>query len=133
MRLTFYFAISVLVVLSHAIVANAQAAKCELVGEVRDQAGSVIAQASLTLTETATGLISKQRAEDGNYTITNLKPGFYHIAVEADGFKQTVREGVRLATGERVRLDFVLEPGAVSETVTVNQDASLLRTESGSL
>jgi len=40
---------------------------------------------------------------------------------------------VRLATGERVRLDVVLEPGAVSELVTIVQDASLLRTESGGL
>jgi hypothetical protein len=62
-----------------------------------------------------------------------LKPGLYNITIEANGFKQSVREGVRLATGERVRLDFVLEPGAVTEVVTINQDASLLRTESGSL
>ena len=49
------------------------------------------------------------------------------------GFKQSLREGVRLATGERVRLDVVLDPGAVTELVTVVQDASLLRTESGGL
>jgi hypothetical protein len=133
MRRSSHVVICALLLLSGGISAGGQAAKSELVGEVRDQNGSLVAQARLTLTETATGLISNQIADHGNYTITNLKPGLYNIAVEADGFKQTVREGVRLATGERVRLDFVLEPGAVTETVTVTQDASLLRTESGSL
>jgi hypothetical protein len=50
--------------------------------------------------------------------MTNLKPGIYNVAVEAGGFKQSLREGVRLATGERVRLDVVLDPGAVTELVT---------------
>jgi hypothetical protein len=112
---------------------SGQAAKSELVGEVRDQNGSLVTQARVTLTDTATGQIFSGTPNDGNYTVTNLRPGLYNITVEASGFKQSIREGVRLATGERVRLDFVLEPGAVNEVVTVTQDASLLRTESGSL
>ena len=133
MRPTFCFAVWALTVLAYVSVAQAQAAKAELVGEVRDQNGSLVTQARITATEVATSQTSQATTEDGSYTITNLRPGLYNIAVEARGFKQSVREGVRLATGERVRLDFVLEPGAVSEVVTVNQDASLLRTESGSL
>jgi len=43
------------------------------------------------------------------------------------------REGVQLATGERVRLDLEMTPGGVDESVTITGDASLLRTESGSL
>jgi len=111
----------------------AQAAKAELIGEVRDRNGSLVSQARISLTEGATGQTSISTATDGNFTVTNLRPGLYNITIEAGGFKQSRREGVRLATGERVRLDFVLEPGAVSEVVTINQDASLLRTESGSL
>jgi len=111
----------------------AQAAKAELIGEVRDRNGSLVSQARISLTEGATGQTAISTATDGNFTVTNLRPGLYNITVEAGGFKQSRREGVRLATGERVRLDFVLEPGAVSEVVTINQDASLLRTESGSL
>jgi hypothetical protein len=34
-----------------------------------------------------------------------------------------LREGVRLATGERIRLDFVLEAGSVSESVLIKSDA----------
>ncbi len=110
-----------------------QAAKSELVGEVRDQNGALVQNAKVSLTEVATGQTSAKISDDGTFIMTNLKPGIYNVAVEANGFKQSVREGVRLATGERVRLDVVLDPGAVSELVTIVQDASLLRTESGGL
>src|SRR5215831_17469570 len=133
MRRLFHLAIYTALLFSYGVSTKAQAAKVELLGEVRDQNGSLVAQARITLTETLTGQTFNGSANDGNYTITNLRPGLYNITVAANGFKQTAQAGVRLATGERVRLDFTLEPGAVTEVVTINQDASLLRTESGSL
>src|ERR1700682_2059736 len=130
-------AIYFLVVLSYltsAQLIHAQAGKAELTGAVRDQNSAVITQARVIFTEVATGqTFSATVTNSGVYTITNLKPGTYNFAVEADGFKRFLREGVRLATGERVRVDVELQPGAVAENVTVNQDASLLRTESSSL
>src|SRR5215210_3815761 len=115
-------------------IAHAQAGQSEVTGEVRDQAGAAVARAQVNATEVATGQSSASTTEDGGvYTITNFKPGAYTITVEAAGFKRLVREGVQLVTGERVRVDATLEPGAVEESVTVNAGASLLRTESGSL
>lgn len=115
-------------------VAHAQAGQSEVTGEVRDQAGAAVAQARVTAAEVSTGQSFTSTTGDGGvYAITNLKPGAYTIAVEAAGFKRLTREGVQLVTGERVRVDATLEPGAVSESVTVNAGASLLRTESGSL
>ena len=116
------------------ICVNAQAGKGELTGTVTDQSGALVTQAKVDLTEIATDQsFSTTLSSDGNYTLTNLKPGTYTVAVEAAGFKRFIREGVRLATGERVRLDVKLEPGEITESVTVSQDASLLRSESGSL
>src|SRR5262249_48727360 len=102
-----------LILISFAITAYPQAAKSELVGEVRDQAGALVANAKVSLTDIATGQTTAKISGDGTYIMTNLKPGIYNIAVEANGFKQSIREGVRLATGERVRLDVVLDPGAI--------------------
>src|SRR6185369_15107301 len=101
MRLTFYF----LIILVLASTAFPQAAKSELVGEVRDQNGALVQNVKVSLTEVATGQTSSKTTSDGSFIITNLKPGIYNVAVEAEGFKQSLREGVRLATGERVRLD----------------------------
>ncbi len=112
--------------------ANGQAGKAELIGEVKDQSGALV-PAKLTVTEVATDQTLIKDTADGTYLLTNLKPSIYTVTVEADGFKRSIHENIRLATGERIRLDVVLEPGAVSELVTITQDASLLRTESGSL
>ena len=133
MRLISYITFCCLIVVSLAGSAYTQAAKSELVGEVRDQNGALVQNAKVTLTEVATGQTSSKISADGSFIMTNLKPGIYNVSVEAEGFKQSLREGVRLATGERVRMDVVLDPGAVTELVTVVQDASLLRTESGGL
>src|SRR5262249_52155719 len=95
-----------------------QAAKAELIGNVRDQNRALIPQATITLTDTTNQQTISAPAGDGLYIITNLKPGVYDVTASANGFKQTLRKGVRLATGERVRLDLVLEPGAVTESVT---------------
>ena len=133
MRFITGIALFSLLVLIQASPATGQAAKAELLGQVKDQNSGLIQRATIVVTDTASGQSISKVAEDGNYTFTNLKPGTYNISVEANGFKQSVREGVRLSTGERVRVDVVLEPGSVSELLTVSQDASLLRTETGSL
>lgn len=114
--------------------ASAQAAQAELTGEVRDQTGATLASVRVTLTAVETRLvITTTSGESGIYLFTNVPPGSYAITAEAAGFKRTVREGVQLSTGERVRADIELNAGNVDEIVTVTADASLLRTESASL
>src|SRR5258705_2207104 len=126
--------IVVLCCLTFTVLVYGKAGKAELTGEVHDQNGAIVTKSRVVATEVATSQsFSSTVTDSGNYTIISMKPGTYTVSVEADGFKRYVREGVRLATGERVRLDVVLDPGAVAESVTITQDASLLRTESGSL
>ena len=119
---------------SSVVTVQAQAGKAELTGEVKDQNGAIVAKSRVIVRDAASAQSYTTTVTDsGDYTLTNLRPGTYTVTVEADGFKRFIRDGVRLATGERVRVDGVLQPGAVTESVLVNQDASLLRTESGSL
>lgn len=113
---------------------RAQAGQGELTGEIRDAAGSGVAKAAIAVTQVETGEVTKAvTGEDGLYTITNLRPGTYMITVTADGFRRFVREGVRLLTGERIRVEIALSIGKVDEVIAVTADASLLRTESSSL
>ncbi len=114
--------------------AMAQAAQSELTGDVRDAASAGVANATVTVKQTETGDVTKTTSgKDGVYTVTNLRPGLYTITVEAASFRRFVQEGVRLTTGERIRLDVALTAGGVNEEVKVTADASLLRTETGSL
>jgi hypothetical protein len=69
----------------------------------------------------------------GVYSFPNLKPGGYTVTFTADGFKQLMREGLRAATGESIRIDAVLQLGDEHDTVSVKTESPILRTESGSL
>jgi len=122
-----------ILLLAAAVAVRGQAGSAEITGEVRDSAGALVTQARISITQTATSHTVTTLAGSGTYSVINLKPGTYNFTVEATGFKQLVRENVRLQTGERVRLDFVLPAGAISETVIIRSDAPLLRTEAGSL
>jgi hypothetical protein len=122
------------VLLTGAPATRAQAGRSEITGIVHDQSGALIPRGQIR----ATGDFTRQSftssiGNAGTFTITNLKPGPYTVTVEAPGFKTYVQSGVQLTTGERVRLDITLEPGQLSESVTISEDASPLRTESGSL
>jgi hypothetical protein len=114
--------------------ADSQAARGTISGEVRDPSTSVVPNAKITLIEIRTNQgYSTKTDESGFYAIINLAPGSYTLAAEAKDFKRFVQEGIQLATGESIRVDPSLAVGSPSESITVNSDASLLRSESGSL
>jgi Carboxypeptidase regulatory-like domain len=114
--------------------ALSQAGQAELTGEVRDGAGDGVAQATVTVTQVDTKDVTNTKTgKNGGYRVTHLRPGLYIITVEAPGFRRFVREGVRMMTGERIRVDVALSTGGVEEEIKVSSDASLLRTETGSL
>src|SRR5262245_53163943 len=99
----------------------AQAGQAELTGEVRDANGAVVAQATVTITQVDTGeVVTATTSKSGIFTVTNLRPGIYTIAVSAPNFRRAVREGLRLTTGERIRVDVALTAGNVNEEVTVS-------------
>ncbi len=114
--------------------ASAQAGQAEVTGSITDEGGAGVAGATVTLNEVGTNTNAVATSgSDGTYTATNLEPGLYLLIVEAQGFRRLRREGVMLRVGERVRVDLALSVGDVQESVTISADASLLRTESGSL
>jgi len=55
------------------------------------------------------------------------------ISVTVPGFKKSVRQGLTVQVAQTLRLDIALEVGSASESVTVTEEAPLLKTESGEL
>src|SRR6476659_2257260 len=114
--------------------ARAQTAAGEITGVVKDQAGAGVPGATITVTDTRTNLRRVAVSTgDGVYTAPSLAPGEYRLDVELAGFKPVRREGVRLATGEKARIDFDLSVGDIREQVTVVGDAPVVRAETASL
>lgn len=113
---------------------SAQAGFAELTGEVRSEDGTAVHDCNVTATELATNqAISVTTGHQGLFTLFHLRPGSYRIEAGTAGFRPSVREGVQLVTGERVRIDFTLAIGTFTEAATVTADAPLLQTESSSL
>src|SRR5690606_31682962 len=71
--------------------------------------------------------------DQGLYTIPALPPGLYQVAVNMEGFRSVVRDGVRLEVNQSARLDLSLEVRAVTETVEVTGAPPLLESDTSSL
>ncbi|MCI0392533.1 MAG: TonB-dependent receptor [Acidobacteria bacterium] len=128
-KLSLASSLLMLLTLSTAI-AFGQAVTGSIVGNVTDTGGAAVAGAKITITETSTGIsrVATTNSE-GGYVFTYLPPGTYRIEIEKQGFKTFSRDGVLIATGERLRVDGVISVGNISERVEVSATAPLLQTE----
>jgi len=120
--------------LSLGLGAFAQSDRGTITGTISDPAGAVIANAPVEAKNVATGtLYPVATTGTGNYTLSELPVGTYEISVTAPGFKKAVRTGVEVASQTTFRVDFTLQVGAATESVTITAEAPLLKTESGEL
>jgi hypothetical protein len=108
--------------LSFSVHAQTQSLNAQIEGTVVDTTGAPVARATITATNLETGTKRLAVAENGTYRIPLLPLGTYSIMAEAAGFKRLVRNGVVLNTGQAAVVEMRLEPGGVSETVTVSSD-----------
>jgi hypothetical protein len=102
----------------------------EFTGTVADPSGAVIAGASITVTNEATGVArTAETNEAGSYTVPFLNPGVYTITAESEGFRSARTAGLTLQVGAAVRNNFTLEVGVVTEVVEVEAGAQMLQTQ----
>ncbi|HWS88865.1 MAG TPA: TonB-dependent receptor [Pyrinomonadaceae bacterium] len=103
--------------------ARAQVLYGSLTGNVTDSAGAAVRGATVTALNTATNLSKETTTNDeGIYQFSDLLPGVYKVSITGQGFTTSVSEGVNIEVNNVRRLDMTLQPGGVSDTVTVNAD-----------
>jgi len=110
---------------------TAQELSATVNGTVTDQTGAVLAGASVTVLRADTNTAARTVTTDhsGDYVVTNLDPGVYKITVKAASFKSFVTTNVALHVAEKLSVNAILTPGAVSENVTVEADEIALQTD----
>ncbi len=124
---------SVCVVL-FAVCAFAQSDRGTITGTVSDPAGAVVANAPIQAKNLGTGVeYASATSTTGYYTLLQLPPGNYQVSVAVPGLKKYNRSGLTVEVAQTLRIDIMLEVGSATESVTVTESASLLRTESGEL
>jgi hypothetical protein len=102
---------------------EAQVAGGTISGTVVDASGSVIPNASVSITNVATGINrSVTTNSDGIYTAPNLLPASYELTFTAPGFKTEVRRGIDLTVGATVSLNMTMQVGTTKETVQVQSE-----------
>src|SRR5580692_7115237 len=114
--------------------AFAQSDRGSITGVVVDPGGAVVANATIEAKSAETGArYEAATTATGNYTISELAPGTYEVSISVPGFKKYVRPNLALLVGQILRIDAMLEVGNATESITVNEAAPLLNTESGEL
>ena len=102
-----------------------------IVGTVTDSSGAVVPNAAVTLTNMGTNIAVKTTTNgSGEYVVTPLLVGRYSVTCDKPGFKTEIQSGVTVDVQSRVRVDFVMQVGAVAQTVEVTAANPLLQTDS---
>src|SRR5258708_31354882 len=108
--------------------AMAQTNTSSIAGSVTDASGSVVPNATITVTQAETGFERQATtAASGDYVLPQLPPGKYLMNVRATGFQTTVVKDVVLAIAQREVVNINLNVGQVSEQVTVTGEAAQLK------
>jgi hypothetical protein len=114
--------------------AYAQTNRGGISGNVIDQSGAAVPSAAVVIINAGTNEIRKLSTSDkGTFILENLDPVTYRIEASAPGFKKAVLNDVKVDTSTVVTANLVLKAGDVSTEVTVTDNASLVKTESGAL
>src|ERR1017187_5524531 len=112
----------------------AQSVSGRILGIVTDKSGGVVVGATVIVTDVERGAKRTIVTDaSGQYVAPELPPGIYTVRVEAAGFKAVERPNIQLEVAKDVTIDVSLQPGEVTQTVTVTQQVPLLDTTSSSL
>src|SRR2546422_4998836 len=98
-------------------------------GHVSDSTGASVPKALVKATNDQTGVSrSAFSAEDGYYRIPDLLAGTYQVRVELSGFKTAIKSDVALTAQSTTNLNFTLEVGEVTQTVTITSEEAQVET-----
>jgi Carboxypeptidase regulatory-like domain/TonB dependent receptor len=109
---------------------SAQAVYGSVSGTVTDGSGSVVAGVTVTITSVERKTVDTVTTNsDGYYQKDRLLPGSYTVRLEKQGFKVGITNDVTVNVDTQTKNDIQLETGQVTETVNIEGDSQLLKTD----
>jgi hypothetical protein len=128
-------AITLLVVALLSSAAFAQSITGSISGSVTDPNGAIVAGATVTLVNDqnkATRTVPTN--ESGRFSFAALQPGTYTLKVEHTGFQSLLKQNVVVSANEGLALgELKVQPGQVTETVTVTSEGAVVEKETSDL
>ncbi len=125
----------IIALLAIGTVTSAQTITGSISGTVADSTGGMIPGATVTLASEKTGQARGSTTDsEGRFNFAALQPGTYALKVERQGFQTLEQRGVILSANENLALgELKLQPGQVSETVSVMSEGAIVERESSDL
>jgi hypothetical protein len=113
---------------------RAQSTSASLAGRVSDPSKARIVGAAVATVNPGTKVRYESTSDaSGEYFLTNLPPGRYRMEVEMAGFKNVIQPEVILHVQDSLDLDFEMEVGPASESITVQGYAPSVNTDSATV
>ncbi|HEY6376026.1 MAG TPA: TonB-dependent receptor [Edaphobacter sp.] len=114
------------------VLGGAQTSSGTLSGHVVDQSGGIVVNAEVKLINQQTGvLVTTQVRPNGDFIFPDVQPGTFSVTIKAPGFKELRKINFRLSASQSLSTGtFVLQIGAVSESVTVSADITPIQNSS---
>jgi hypothetical protein len=110
--------------------ASAQVLYGSVVGNVSDGSGAAVPDATVTLTQTSTGLTRQGHTnETGQFQFPTMPGGVYEVTVAKAGFTTFSTKDVSVSPNGVARVDVSLEVGAIAESVRVEAAPAPLQTD----
>src|SRR5258708_25914480 len=111
----------------NAAYAQVSAAEAQLNGSVRDQTGSMVVKAAITLRNVDTNQTYKTTSNSvGFYMLTNAPPGNYELTTESQGFAKSSQTGIVLRVAKVATIDVNLKVAGTTQEITVNTEAPVI-------
>ncbi len=109
----------------------AQTTTGDILGTVTDPSGNAVTGAKVAVVNIGTQVErTTATTTSGDYVVNLLQPGAYSVTVSGSGFQSFSVSGIHLSAGDRRRVDAKLQIGEVTQTVTIQAEASALQTDS---
>jgi hypothetical protein len=129
-----FVALLIIILFGLGSIAMGQTDQGTITGVVQDPSGSVIPNASVTLTGLDNGqVLNTTSNETGVYSFPPVRIGSYSVTATSPGFAKTTQTNIKLGLQERLNVIVTLNPGATSETVTVTGTESVMQSQEASV
>jgi hypothetical protein len=115
-------------------IVQAQVSTGTIVGVVQDSSHAAVPNASVKLTNTATGNVRQATTNSvGEFNAPFMPLGDYSVTVTASGFQIRTLTGINLHVDQTANLQITLEVGSINQSVEVTSSAPLLDSVTSSL
>ena len=134
MKQRFWFLPTVLIFLLLLAPAYGQKITGTISGSVTDPSGAVVPDATITITNTETGLLRTTTTNtEGEFSAPDMPAGIYKVVIKQANFKEFIADKVELHVSSEAKINAQMQLGNTNETVTVEANTIQVQTDDASL